>query len=33
MTWTDEKDFIMLTAMAGEGVFDAKVGSRERGST
>ena len=33
MTWTDEKDFIMLTAMAGEGVFDAKAGSRERGST
>lgn len=33
MTWTDEKDFIMLTAMAGEGVFDAKVGSRERGGT
>ena len=33
MTWTDEKDFIMLTAMAGEGVFDAKVGSRQRGTT
>lgn len=24
----DEKDFIMLTAMAGEGVFDAKVPGR-----
>ena len=32
MTWTDEKDLVMLTAMAGEGVFDAKAGSRERGS-
>ena len=33
MTWTDENDSIMLTALAGEGVFDAKIGSRERGST
>lgn len=33
MTWTEEKDKIMLTAMAGEGVFDTKAGSRERGST
>ena len=32
MTWTDEKDLAMLTSMAGEGVFDTKVGSRERGS-
>lgn len=33
MTWTDDKDLIMLTAIAGEGVFDTKAGSRERGSS
>ena len=32
MKWTDEKDVILLTAMAGEGVFQWKHGSRERGS-
>ena len=32
MIWTQEKDYIMLTAMAGEGVFDSKAGSRERGN-
>ena len=32
MKWTDEKDVILLTAMAGEGVFQWKYGSRERGS-
>lgn len=28
MIWTQEKDYIMLTAMAGEGVFDSKAGNR-----
>lgn len=32
MIWIDEKDFIMLIVMVGEGVFDVKVGFRERGS-
>ena len=32
MKWTEEKDVILLTAMAGEGVFEWKHGSRERGS-
>ena len=32
MKWTEEKDVILLTAMAGEGVFQWKHGSRERGS-
>ena len=32
MIWTQEKDYIMLTAMAGEGVFDSKAGTRERGN-
>ena len=32
MIWTQEKDYIMLIAMAGEGVFDSKAGSRERGN-
>ena len=31
MKWTEEKDVILLTAMAGEGVFQWKHGSRERG--
>ena len=31
MKWTEEKDVILLTAMAGEGVFQCKHGSRERG--
>ena len=31
MIWTQEKDYIMLTAMAGEGVFDSKAGTRESG--
>ena len=32
MKWTEEKDEILLTTMAGEGVFQWKHGSRERGS-
>lgn len=32
MKWTEEKDVILLTAMGGEGVFQWKHGSRERGS-
>ena len=32
MICTQEKDYIMLTAMAGEGVLDLKAGSRERGN-
>lgn len=30
MKWTEEKDVMLLTAMAGEGVFQWKHGSRER---
>ena len=30
MKWTEEKDVILLIAMAGEGVFQWKHGSRER---
>ena len=33
MVWSDEKDFIMLKEVAGEGVFDSKPGSKERGSS
>ena len=32
MKWTEEKDVVLLTTMAGEGVFQWKHGSRERGS-
>lgn len=32
MKWKEEKDVILLTTMAGEGVFEWKHGSRERGS-
>ena len=32
MKWTEEKDVILLAAMAGEGVFQWKHNSRERGS-
>ena len=31
MNWTEDKDMTMLIAMAREGVFDSKAGSRERG--
>ena len=30
MVWSDEKDFVMLKEVAGEGVFNSKPGSRER---
>jgi len=30
MKWTEKKDVILLTAMAGEGVLQWKHGSRER---
>ena len=30
MKWKEEKDVILLTTMAGEGVFEWKHGSRER---
>ena len=32
MVWTEQKDAMMLTAVAGEGVFHTKPGSRKRGS-
>ena len=32
MKWTEKKDIMLLTTMAGEGVFQWKHGSRERGS-
>ena len=31
MVWTEQKDIIMLTTIAAEGVFHWKLGSRERG--
>ena len=31
MVWTEQKDMIMLTTIAAEGVFHWKLGSRERG--
>ena len=33
MVWSDEKDFVMLKEVAGEGVFNSKPGSRERGGS
>ena len=32
MQWTDEKDILMFRENIGEGVFDHKSGSRERGT-
>ena len=33
MQWTDEKDILMFREIIGEGVFDYKSGSRERGTS
>ena len=33
MVWSDEKDFVMLKEVAGEGVFNSKPGRRERGGS
>ena len=33
MVWSDEKDFVLLKEVAGEGVFNSKPGSRERGGS
>ena len=29
--WTDEKDLLLLKEMGGQGIFEYKAGSRERG--
>ena len=33
MLWTDEKDILMFREIIGEGAFDYKSGSRERGTS
>ena len=33
MVWSDEKDFVMLREVAGEGMFNSNPDSRERGGS
>ena len=32
MNWTEEKDIMLLKEMGGQGIFEYKAGSRERGA-